>query len=284
VRERRRDRDPQVVGELPLRHLDPRHRLPDAVGHQHTLRSAGGAAGVHDRAQVLRAHVGCLERGRLELVGERQVVVADVVGPEAEQGEVRVPRLQLGGAFTEVVRVEHEALDLGVTDHVRVVGKRAHRVQRCQDTTVDQRRRQVGEDLRPVLRQHREARALVHTARPLGLQHLTGPLSDLGVRRDPTGEVDARRIVVGSEATNDQVRQQRRVVKGRGHGGMVVRRHRMFPMRALPRRHAVPWAPAFSTCRSSCSLAGGTNDAILHEATLCWPVRCADHRNVGGLP
>ena len=55
VRQRRGDRDPQVVGELPLGHLDPRHRLPHAMGHQHTLGASGRAAGVDHRCTDRRA-------------------------------------------------------------------------------------------------------------------------------------------------------------------------------------------------------------------------------------
>ncbi len=83
----------------------------------------GCAAGVDDGAQVIRAHVGGDERRRLELVGEREVVVADVVGTEAEQREIRILRLELAGALGEVVGVEDEALDLGIGDHVGVVGE-----------------------------------------------------------------------------------------------------------------------------------------------------------------
>ncbi len=93
------------------------------MGHEHTLRPAGRAAGVDDGAQVVEAHVGSFERCRLELVGQCEVVVADVVGPEAEQREVRILRLELASALGEVVGVEHEAFDLGVADHVGVIGQ-----------------------------------------------------------------------------------------------------------------------------------------------------------------
>ena len=196
VGQRRRDRDPQVIGELPLGHLDPRHRLPHAMAHEHTLGAPGRAAGVDDRAQIIRADVGGFERRRLELVSEREVVVADVVGSEAEQREIRVLRLELACALGEVVGVEHEALDLGVADHVGVVGERAHRVEWGQHAAVDERRRQVREHLRTILRQHGEAGPARHAPRPLGLDQLAGPAADLGVRRDPAGEMDARRVVV----------------------------------------------------------------------------------------
>ena len=93
------------------------------MGHEHTLRPSGCAAGVDDGAQVVETHVGGDERRRLELVGEREVVVADVVGSEAEQREIRILRLELAGALGEVVGVEDEALDLGIADHVRVIGE-----------------------------------------------------------------------------------------------------------------------------------------------------------------
>ena len=222
VRQRRHDRDPERVGELPLGHLDPGHRRPHAVGHQHTFGPAGGAAGVHDRAQVLGLHVGRFERLRLEGVGQREVVVADVVRPEPEQHEVRVLGLQLAGALGEVGGVEHEAVDLGVTDAVRVVGQRPHRVQRRDDARVEQRRREVGEHLGPVLRQHGEARALRDASGPLRLQHLAGAAPDLRVRRHPAGEVQARGVVVLVQAADDDVREERLVVErpirpGGGH-------------------------------------------------------------------
>ena len=66
---------------------------------------------------------GAIERRRLELVGEREVVLADVVGSEAEQREIRVLRLELAGTLGEVVGVEDEAFDLGIADHVGVVGE-----------------------------------------------------------------------------------------------------------------------------------------------------------------
>ena len=97
MRQWRRDRDPQVVGKLPLGHLDPRHRLPHAMAHEHTLRTSGRAARVDNGAQVVETHVGGYERRRLELVGEGEIVVADVVGPEPEHGEVWILRLELRG-------------------------------------------------------------------------------------------------------------------------------------------------------------------------------------------
>ncbi len=64
------------------------------MGHQHTLRPTGGAAGVDDGAQVVERHVGRFERAWFELVSEREVVVADVVGSEAEQREIWVLGLE----------------------------------------------------------------------------------------------------------------------------------------------------------------------------------------------
>ncbi len=93
------------------------------MGHEHTLWPARCAAGVDDGAEVIRTHVRGFERRRLERVGEREVVVADVVGTEAEQREIRILRLELAGALGEVVGVEDEALDLGIGEHVGVVGE-----------------------------------------------------------------------------------------------------------------------------------------------------------------
>jgi len=94
-----------------------------------------------------------------------------------------------------------------------VVGERAHRVQGRDDTAVHERRREVGEHLWTVLRQHREPRPMGHPARPLRLDQLTGPSADLAVRGDSPIEVDAGRVVMGGEATDDQVRKQRLIVE-----------------------------------------------------------------------
>ena len=230
VRQRRRDRDSQVVGELPFRHLDPGHRLPHAMRHQHTLRPAGGATGVDDGAQIIEADIGRFERRRHELVGECRIVVADVVRSEAEQREIRVLSLELAGASGEVVGVEDQAFDLRVTDHVRMVGERAHRVQRGDHTAVDERGRQIGQHLRPVLRQHGEARPARHAASPLRLDQLARPPSNVRVRRNPPGHVDARSVVVRGEAADDQVGKQRLIVEQRGHLARLVCRHSMFPV------------------------------------------------------
>ena len=93
------------------------------MAHEHTLRASGRAAGVDDGAQVIETHVGGHERLRLELVGEREVVVTDVVGSEAQQREIRILRLELACTLGEVVGVEDEAVDLGIADHVGVIGE-----------------------------------------------------------------------------------------------------------------------------------------------------------------
>ena len=90
-------------------------------------------------------------------------------------------------------------------------------MERREHTPVDERRRQVREDLRTVLRQHSESGPARHAPRPLGLDQLAGPSSDLGVRRDAPGEMDAWRVVVGGEALDNEVREQRLVVERRGH-------------------------------------------------------------------
>ena len=187
------------------------------MAHQHPLGASGRPAGVDDRAEILGADVGSVERRRLELVSERQVVLADIVGTEAEQREIRVPRLELACTLGEVVGVEHEAFDLGVADHVGVIGERAHRVERGHHAAVDERRRQVREHLRTVLRQHGETGTARHAAGALGLDQLAGPAADLGVRRDPAGEMDARGVVARSQAADDEMREQRLVVERRRH-------------------------------------------------------------------
>ena len=68
-------------------------------------------------------------------------------------------------------------------------------------------RGQVRENFRTVLRQHREPGSVRHTPRPLRLDQLAGPSPDLGVRRNPTGKMDARLVVVGGEAADDEVRK-----------------------------------------------------------------------------
>ena len=90
-------------------------------------------------------------------------------------------------------------------------------MERRQHTAVDERRRQVREDLRTVLRQDCEAVPPRHAPRPLSLDQLAGPAPDLGVRRNPPAERDARCVVVGGEAPDDQVGKQRLFVERRGH-------------------------------------------------------------------
>jgi hypothetical protein len=51
----------------------------------------------------------------------------------------------------------------------------------------------------------------------LSLDQLAGPSPDLSVCRDAPGEIDAWLVVVGVEALDDEVRQQRLIVKRRGH-------------------------------------------------------------------
>ncbi len=67
-------------------------------------------------------------------------------------------RLQFGGAFLEVVRIEDEGLDLGVTGDVEVVGERTHGVEGAVAAARDHRGAHRNEHLGPILRQHRDRR------------------------------------------------------------------------------------------------------------------------------
>ena len=85
VRERRAHQHAQLLGELPLGHLQHRQVGAAARGRHHALGLAGGAAGVVDRAHVVGADVGRHERRRRESRGEREVVLADRAGSESQQ-------------------------------------------------------------------------------------------------------------------------------------------------------------------------------------------------------
>jgi hypothetical protein len=47
----------------------------------------------------------------------------------------------------------------------------------------------------------------------LRLQHLAGTSANLGIGRDATGKVEARRVVVGLKASNNKVWEQWLIVK-----------------------------------------------------------------------
>ena len=83
------------------------------------------------------------------------------------------------------------------------------------------------EHLGPVLRQHGDAGAARHARGSLGLDQLAGPArTSAYVATRPARRMHGS-VVVGVEAADDEVGEQRRVVEGRVHVPEYSR-HQMF--------------------------------------------------------
>ena len=86
-------------------------------------------------------------------------------------------------------------------------------MQRRHDAPVDERGREVREDLGAVLRQHRDPGARADATSALRLDQLARPSADLTVGSDPSGKVDTRLVLSLLEAPNDEVGQERLVME-----------------------------------------------------------------------
>ncbi len=217
VRERCTDEEPRVLGPLPLGHLDHRHGGTAAVRAHHALRLARRAAGVREPGDRFRLDIRCNEWLRLELGRQREQVVADVAGAQREQpSELRAPLLQEPGALAET-RIEHERLDLGVFDDVRVVVERPERMQRAAPTPRDHVGPEREQHLGPIGREQRHRAALFEPLRGVRLCVATHLRGDLAPGQHLVAEIHRGPIGVAVQRRHQQVGQERSFVQVVAH-------------------------------------------------------------------
>ena len=150
------------------------------------------------------------ERLRREGRGERDQIVPGVGRAEREQA------LHGGHPFLQLLcplrpgGIEHEGLDAGVLEDVRVVVEGAERVEWGRAARRDHVRAHREEHFRPVLREHRDAVGLREPLRAVRLHVAADLVSDLTSGQHLVVDDHARQVAVAVERGDEQVGEELR--------------------------------------------------------------------------